>query len=490
MTMQNDTHADVGLIGLAVMGENLVLNMARNGHRVAVYNRSVEKVKRFVETRAKDKTIIGADSLADLCRLVQRPRRIVLMIRAGAAVDNVVEQLCEYLDAGDIIIDGGNSNYLDTNRRTAALQERDILFVGAGISGGEEGALNGPSIMPGGNVAAWPAITDLLQGIAAKTDDGAPCCAWLGNAGAGHFVKMVHNGIEYCDMQLIAEAYHLMSAGLNMSVSEMSAVFARWNSGPLNSFLIEITAAILAVADDDTGQPLVDVIMDKAGQKGTGRWTAITAIEQGVPAAQIAEAVFARCISSLKTERVAAAGILAGPAPKAADANANDVVTALADAVYASKICAYAQGFHMLSAASSEFGWHLDLGSVASIWRNGCIIRAAFLDHIRDAYSVNPELPNLLVAPHFADVLSSAQAGWRRVLTTAIERGIPAPSMSSALSYYDAYRSERLPANLLQAQRDYFGAHTYERIDRPAGEFHHTNWTGTGGTTASTSYNA
>jgi len=481
--------ADIGLIGLAVMGENLVLNMERNGFTVAVYNRTVSRVDDFLAGRASGKRILGAHSPEALVGALKRPRRVMLMVQAGAAVDRVIETLLPLLDAGDIVIDGGNSNYQDTTRRTRALGERGLLFVGAGVSGGEEGALNGPSIMPGGNPAAWPHVEPLFKAIAAKVDDGSACCEWVGEEGAGHYVKMVHNGIEYGDMQMIAEAYALLRDLGGVEPGAMSAMFAHWNRGELESYLVEISAEILATVDAESGRPMVDLILDAAGQKGTGKWTGIDSLMLGAPVTAITEAVFARALSALKEERVAAAEVLPGPGVRFegdADAFAEDVRQAL----YASKICSYAQGFQLLAMAAKEYGWRLDLGAIALMWRGGCIIRAAFLDHIKAAYAADPAPANLLLAPYFRDAVASAQASWRRVVATAVTCGVPVPAFASALAWYDGYRSARLPANLLQAQRDYFGAHTYERVDRPRGEFFHTNWTGRGGDTVSTSYNA
>ena len=588
--------ADIGVIGLAVMGENLVLNMASHGYRVAVYNRTTAKVDAFLAGRAAGRPISGAWSPEELVSKLARPRRVMLMVQAGRAVDRVIDTLVPLLDAGDVLIDGGNSNYRDTARRARALAGKRILYVGAGISGGEEGALLGPSIMPGGHPGAWPVIEPIFKAIAAKVGGGVPCCEWIGPDGAGHYVKMVHNGIEYGDMQMIAEAYALLGEVGGIEPGAMSRIFAEWNEGELSSYLIEITAGILARTDEETGRPLVDLILDAAGQKGTGKWTGIDSLMLGAPVTAITEAVFARALSALKDERMAASRVLAGPEPvygsgpepgpglepdpgsgheSGADAHppaaehtgtsgfpnrfigdaaslaaggtgeidslvsgpdtdtaspgtgrrtgadslvpgvgtdaaspaANQRIgaggpareldaraAAFADdvrqALYASKICSYAQGFQLLSMAAAEYGWRLDLGAIALMWRGGCIIRAAFLDRIKAACDDTPDLPNLLLAPYFRDAIAGAQAAWRRVVATAVTRGVPVPAFSSALAWYDGYRSERLPANLLQAQRDYFGAHTYERVDRPRGEFFHTDWTGRGGATVSTSYNA
>jgi 6-phosphogluconate dehydrogenase len=478
--------ADIGLIGLAVMGENLVLNMESHGFTVAVYNRTVSKVDDFVSGRGAGKNIIGTHSLEELCAQLQRPRRVMIMVKAGTAVDRVIESLLPHLEEGDIVIDGGNSQYEDSTRRTAELEEKGVLFVGTGVSGGEEGALLGPSIMPGGNPEAWPHVKPIFQAIAAKTDAGEPCCDWVGRGGAGHFVKMVHNGIEYGDMQMICEVYQMMKVGLGMSNDEMHEVFGRWNRGVLDSYLVEITRDILGYRDE-RGEATLDFILDTAGQKGTGKWTGIAALDVGQPLTAIAEAVFARCLSALKDERVAASRVLNGP-EAALEGDSVGMIDDLEQALYASKIVSYAQGYQLMRAMSLEQGWDLDFGAVALMWRGGCIIRSRFLGNIRDAFGKSPELPNLLLDEFFQAAIQQAQAGWRRVVSAAALRGIPLPAMSSALAYYDGYRCDRLPANLLQAQRDYFGAHTYERVDRPRGEFFHTNWTGRGGTTASSSY--
>ncbi|NCA82629.1 MAG: decarboxylating NADP(+)-dependent phosphogluconate dehydrogenase [Opitutae bacterium] len=480
--------ADIGVVGLAVMGENLILNMESKGFTVACTNRTVAKVDAFINGRGQGKHLIGCRSPAELVAALARPRKILMMIRAGRAVDDLIGELSPLLEPGDVLIDGGNSHFPDTICRCDGAARRGLLYVGAGVSGGEEGALKGPSIMPGGHAEAWPHLKPIFQAIAAQVD-GLPCCEWLGPDGAGHFVKMVHNGIEYGDMQLIAEAYHLMSQGLGLAPAEMAAVFKKWNAGPLDSYLIEITAAILAKTDDETGQPMVDVILDAAGQKGTGKWTSQAGLDLGVGIPQIAEAVFARCLSAIKDERVAAAHKLAGPAAKFA----GDRVTFLADleqAVYAAKICSYAQGFQLLRAASAEHQWNLNFGDIALLWRGGCIIRARFLGQIKAAFDADPALANLLLAPYFQKVAADAQDAWRRTVKNAVDLGIPLPAISTALGYYDSYRCARLPANLLQAQRDYFGAHTYERIDKPRGQFFHTNWTGQGGATASSTYGA
>lgn len=460
------------------MGENLVLNMAGRGFTVAVYNRTTSRVDDFISGRANGRTIVGTHSLEELCRRVKRPRRIMMMIKAGAAVDRVIESLVPHLEPGDIVIDGGNSEYRDSDRRTVELAEKTILFVGAGVSGGEEGALLGPSIMPGGHRDAWPAIKPVFQAIAAKTNEGEPCCGWVGNGGAGHFVKMVHNGIEYADMQMICEAYQVMRDGLRKSNDEMHAVLARWNDGVLNSYLIEISRDILAFRDED-GNATLDLILDKAGQKGTGKWTAISALDSGQPLSLIGEAAFARFLSALKDERARAHKVLSGPGASFSG-DRGVLVNDLEQALYASRIVSYAQGFQLMRAVSHDRSWGLDFGAIALMWRGGCIIRSAFLDNIRDALERNPDLPNLLLDPFFNTAIANAQASWRRVVATAATVGIPLPCIGAALAYYDGYRTERLPANLLQAQRDYFGAHTYERVDGTRGESCHTNWAGRG----------
>ena len=482
-----EKQADIGLVGLAVMGENLVLNMESKGFTVAVYNRSTERVDEFVEGRAKDKNIIGTHNLEELVASLKSPRKVMLMVKAGKPVDALIENLIPLLDKGDIIIDGGNTHFPDTDRRTAWLEKEGMLFIGTGVSGGEEGALIGPSIMPGGSKDAWPHVKQIFQSIAAKVEDGTPCCDWVGENGAGHFVKMVHNGIEYGDMQLICEAYQVMKDLLGMGAGEMHEVFKEWNQGELDSYLIEITRDILAYNDED-GKPLVDKILDTAGQKGTGKWTGVTALDLGVPLTLIGESVFARCLSAQKDERVKASKVLSGPTPNfTGDKKA--FIEDIRKALLASKIVSYAQGYVLLRAAAEEYGWNLNYGGIALMWRGGCIIRSVFLNKIKEAFDSNPEMPNLLLNDYFKGKIHDADASWRRVVATAMTNGIPVPALSSALSYFDGYRTERLPANLLQAQRDYFGAHTYERIDRPRGEFFHTNWTGRGGTTASTTYN-
>jgi len=479
--------SDIGLIGLAVMGENLVLNMESKGFQVTVYNRTTQKVDDFLAGRAKGKKITGAHSIEELVRSLARPRKIMLMVKAGSAVDYMINTLIPHLEKGDIIIDGGNTHFPDTNRRTALVESKGLLYIGTGVSGGEEGALLGPSIMPGGSKAAWPFVKPVFQAIAAKVEDGSPCCDWVGENGAGHFVKMVHNGIEYGDMQLICEAYQIMKDLLGMSADEMHLVFKDWNEGELDSYLIEITRDILAYKDTD-GKPLVDKILDTAGQKGTGKWTGVAALDLGIPLTLIGEAVFARCLSAVKDERVKASKILHGPVP-AYNGKKEEFINDLRDALYASKIVSYAQGYSLMKAAALEYKWDLNYGGIALMWRGGCIIRSAFLGKIKEAYDKDPSITNLLLDPFFKEKVEISQKGWRNVVSAAITNGIPVPAISSALGYFDCYRCERLPANLLQAQRDYFGAHTYERLDRPRGEFFHTNWTGRGGTTASSTYN-
>ncbi|MGI6098659.1 MAG: decarboxylating NADP(+)-dependent phosphogluconate dehydrogenase [Lentisphaerae bacterium] len=483
----NTQKADIGVVGLAVMGENLILNMESRGFTVACYNRTVGKVDAFIGGRGAGKRLIGCRSIQELVDALKPPRRIMLMVKAGQPVDDFIAKTAPLLSPGDILIDGGNSHYPDTIRRSRELEARGLLFIGTGVSGGEEGALKGPAIMPGGHPGAWPHVKPIFQSIAAKVADGSPCCDWIGTDGAGHFVKMVHNGIEYGDMQLICEVYHLLSQGLGLTTDEMHAIFAEWNRGVLDSYLIEITRDILAKRDEETGVPVVDLILDAAGQKGTGKWTSQAGLDFGVAIPTIAEAVFARCLSAIKEERVAAARSLRGPRRTFRGDKAK-FIAQLHDALYASKICSYAQGYQLMRAAAAEMDWKLDYGRIAQIWRGGCIIRAQFLDHIRDAFARKPKLANLLLDPYFKKAVRQAQPGWRKVLTTAIQLGIPCPAMSAALSYYDGYRCARLPANLLQAQRDYFGAHTYERVDHPRGVFFHTNWTGEGGATASTAY--
>jgi 6-phosphogluconate dehydrogenase len=483
-----ESKSDIGLIGLAVMGQNLVLNMNDHGYTVAVFNRTTSKVDDFLEGNAKGTSVIGTYSIEELVATIKKPRRVMLMVKAGEAVDKFIDLLIPHLDQGDIIIDGGNSNFQDSILRTKYVESKGLHFVGTGVSGGEEGARHGPSIMPGGSAAAWSELKEILQSISAKVEDGTPCCDWVGADGAGHFVKMVHNGIEYGDMQLISEAYHLMKTVLGMSADEMQASFAQWNKGKLESYLIEITADILAYRDED-GEPLLEKIVDAAGQKGTGRWTAITALELGIPLTMIGEAVLARSLSSLKDERMEAAHVLNGPEIELTEEKAA-FVEDIRQALYAAKIISYTQGYMLMQAAAEEYDWKLNYGSIALMWRGGCIIRSAFLGKIKEAYDKNPNLTNLLLDPYFNTEVDLAQSAWRRVVSRAVENGIPIPAMSSALAFFDGYRSERLPANLLQAQRDYFGAHTYERIDRPRGEFFHTDWISTGGGVSSTTYNA
>lgn len=479
--------SDIGLVGLAVMGENLVLNMESKGFTVTAYNRSAEKVEKFLSGRAAGKNIRGASDVKDLVASLEKPRKVMLMVKAGQPVDDMIEQLVPHLEDGDIIIDGGNTHFPDTIRRAKALEPKGIHFVGSGVSGGEEGALKGPSIMPYGSQHAWQAVKPIFQAISAKVDDGSPCCDYVGQDGAGHFVKMVHNGIEYGDMQLICEAYQVMKELLGLSADEMHQVFAEWNTTELDSYLVEITRDILAYKDED-GAPLVDKILDTAGQKGTGKWTGVSALELGVPLTLIGEAVFARCLSAQKAERVEASQVLNGPAVSF-DGDKTQLIEDLRQALLGAKIVSYAQGYVLMREAAKEYNWDLNYGGIALMWRGGCIIRSAFLGDIKAAYDANPELTNLMVAPYFKEKLEAAQAGWRRVVAAAVTNGVPAPALTSALSYFDGYRSARLPANLLQAQRDYFGAHTYERTDRERGEFFHTNWTGRGGDTASTTYN-
>lgn len=480
--------ADIAVVGLAVMGENLILNMESKGFTVACFNRTLSKVDNFINGRAKGKNIIGCHSLEELVQNLKSPRKVMLMVKAGAAVDAFIEKILPHLEDGDIIIDGGNSHFPDTIRRTEYVEGKGKLYIGTGVSGGEEGALRGPSIMPGGSLKAWEHVKSIFQKIAAHTDDGQPCCKWVGENGAGHFVKMVHNGIEYGDMQMICETYQMMKEGLGMTNEQMHHIFAEWYKGELNSYLIEITRDILAYKDEDSNE-VIDLILDTAGQKGTGKWTAIAALDLGQPLTLIGEAVFARCLSALKEERVEASKILSGP-KVTYNGDKKAFVEDLKQALYASKIASYAQGYQLLRAAAKEYNWNLNNGGIALMWRGGCIIRSVFLGRIKEAFDKNPGLVNLLLDPFFKDAVEKAQASWRRVVTEAVRMGVPIPAMSAALAYYDGYRSGRLPANLLQAQRDYFGAHTYERIDKPRGEFFHTNWTGRGGDTASSTYNA
>jgi 6-phosphogluconate dehydrogenase len=479
--------ADIGLIGLAVMGENLVLNMESKGFTVAVHNRSTDKVDNFVNGRGANKNIIGCHSIETLVSELKAPRKVMLMVKAGPVVDIFIEKLLPHLDKGDIIIDGGNSHFPDSNRRYESLKEKGIHFVGSGVSGGEEGALKGPSMMPGGAGEAWPEIKNIFQSVAAKVEDGEPCCDWIGDGGSGHFVKMVHNGIEYGDMQLICEAYQIMKNVLGMNSDEMHEVFKKWESDKLSSYLNEITADIMAYKDED-GEPLVEKILDTAGQKGTGKWTGIVSLDLGIPLTLIGEAVFARCVSAQKEDRVAASKVISGPEVKF-EGDREAFLDSLRDALYASKVVSYAQGYELIRAAAVEYNWKLNYGAIALMWRGGCIIRSSFLGKIKEAFDNNAELKNLLVDPYFTEAVSECQNGWREVVATAVTNGIPTPAISAALSYFDSYRCARLPANLLQAQRDYFGAHTYERTDKKRGEFFHTNWTGRGGSTASSTYN-
>jgi len=482
---------DIGVIGLAVMGENLVLNMANHGFTVGVFNRTVAKVDAFVNGRGKGKTVVGTHSVEELAKLLKKPRKVLLMVQAGPPVDQLIHQLLPNFEPGDIFIDGGNSFFEDTNRRVKELDAKGILFVGSGVSGGEDGALNGPSLMPGGNPKAWPEIKRIWQSIAAKVGDNVPCCDWVGEDGAGHFVKMVHNGIEYGDMQLICEAYDILRSVLGLSNDEMSNVFNEWNKGDLESFHIEITRDILVKKDpDNPKQYVVDTILDAAGQKGTGKWTVNTALELGQPLTLIGEAVFARCLSSLKEDRVQASKILPASQTPKFNGDKQAFIKAIGQAIYGAKIVSYAQGYVLMRAAAKQYKWHLNNGGIALMWRGGCIIRSRFLGEIEIAFRRNPDLANLLLDPFFTDKIAENQAGWRKVASEAALHGIPIPAIGSALAYYDGYRSEKLPANLLQAQRDYFGAHTYERIDKPRGEFFHTNWTGHGGTTSAGHYNA
>lgn len=482
--------ADMGLIGLAVMGENLALNMERNGYTVAVFNRSVEKVDAFVAGRGAGKKFIGCHSLQELAENLERPRRVMLMIKAGAAVDQMIGKLLEVLEEGDIIIDGGNSFFQDTIRRTKELAQKGIRYIGTGVSGGEEGALKGPSIMPGGNPEAWPYVKPIFQAIAAKVVGDFPCCQWVGDNGAGHYVKMVHNGIEYGDMQMICEAYWLLKNVLGLTAPELHQVFTQWNQGELNSYLVEITSEIFAKTDPGTGKPVTDIILDVAGQKGTGKWTSQGALDLGAPAPTVAEAVFARCLSAIKEERTAAAKVIHDDSTTPYQGDRQAFIDAVRQALYASKICSYAQGFQLLRLAAKEYNWDLHYGEIALLWRGGCIIRATFLEKIHAAFQKNPALANLLVDDFFGQAVASCAKAWRQVVAQAVLSGVPVPAFSSALAYYDGYRSACLPANLLQAQRDYFGAHTYERTDRPRGQFFHTEWTEDCGKTVSGTYNA
>ncbi len=484
-----ERNGDIAVVGLAVMGQNLILNMNDKGFTVVAHNRTPEKIDAFLSGAASGRsTIIGAHSIEEMIGILKRPRKIMLMVKAGPSVDEYIEKMLPYLEKGDLIIDGGNSHFPDTTRRTAYLKEKGILFIGTGVSGGEEGARTGPSIMPGGNHDAWPLVKNIFQTICAKTSTDEPCCEWVGEDGAGHYVKMVHNGIEYGDMQLICEAYQLLKDGLGLTHNEMYDIFTEWNRGDLDSYLIEITRDIMGFKDVD-GTALVEKILDTAGQKGTGKWTGISALEKGVPVTIIGEAVFSRCISALKDERVAASKILSGPTP-AFSGNKNEFIEHVRKALFASKIVSYAQGYMLLRQAAIEYGWNLNYGGIAMIWRGGCIIRSIFLEKIKKAFDRNPNLNNLLLDPYFKSIMDESQISWRKVVSSAVEMGIPIPAFASALSFYDGYRCSRISANLLQAQRDYFGAHTYERVDKPRGTFFHTNWTGTGGNVASTVYRA
>lgn len=479
--------ADIGLVGLAVMGENLVLNMESHGFTVAVYNRTVEKVNSFINGRGKEKKVIGTSSIEELVASLKTPRKIMLMVKAGKPVDDFIELLIPHLEKGDIIIDGGNSHFPDSIRRTKYVEEKGFLFIGTGVSGGEEGALKGPSIMPGGSPEAWQHLKPIFQAIAAKVEDGSPCCDWVGENGAGHFVKMVHNGIEYGDMQLICEAYQILKDFVGLNYEEMYNVFKEWNEGELDSYLIEITRDILAYKDED-GEPLVEKILDTAGQKGTGKWTVLASLDVGAPLTLIGEAVYGRTLSSMKEERVEASKVLSGPKSKFVG-DKKVFIEDLRNALYASKIVSYAQGYVLMRYAAKEYGWKLNNGGIALMWRGGCIIRSIFLGKIKEAFDKNPDLTNLLLDPFFKGKIEASQESWRRVVAAAVSNGIWIPALSTALNYFDGFRNGRLPANLLQAQRDYFGAHTYERVDKPRGQFFHTNWTGRGGTTASTTYN-
>ena len=483
-----DTSCDIGLIGLAVMGQNLVLNMNDHGFKVAVFNRTVSKVDDFAANEAKGTQVVGAHSIQEFASLLKRPRRVMLMVKAGETVDQMIDHVLAYLESGDIVIDGGNSLFTDSNRRTKDLAAKGILFIGTGVSGGEEGARFGPSIMPGGNPAAWPHVKGIFQSIAAKVEDGTPCCDWVGEDGAGHYVKMVHNGIEYGDMQLICEAYDLLQRGLGLNADDLSKVFTDWNQGELDSYLIEISSHVFAKKDDD-GEPIVDKILDAAGQKGTGKWTIFSALDLGQPVTLIGESVFARCLSALKEERVAASSILEGPGYRVVESDLIAFIEDVRRALYCSKIISYAQGYMQLKAAAKDNGWNLNMGGIALMWRGGCIIRSRFLGKIKEAFDTNPAIDNLLLDHFFSNALNQYQASWRKAIVHAVELGVPTPAFSTALAFFDGYRTARLPANLLQALRDYFGAHTYERTDQPRGQFFHTNWTGRGGRVSSTTYN-
>ena len=480
---------DIGLIGLAVMGQNLVLNMNDHGFKVCVFNRTTSKVDEFLAQEAKGTQVEGSHSIQELCSKLKRPRRVMIMVKAGTVVDQTIDQILPFLEPGDIVIDGGNSLFTDSERRTKDLKAKGIHYIGTGVSGGEEGARFGPSIMPGGDPEAWAAVKPIFQGIAAKVEDGTPCCDWVGEGGAGHYVKMVHNGIEYGDMQLICEAYQLLRDGYGIGADEFASIFTEWNKGELDSFLIEISATIFAKKDED-GTPLVDKILDTAGQKGTGKWTAISALDLGMPVTLIGESVFARCLSAIKDERVRASKVLEGPKNVKETGDKAEFIENVRRALFCSKLISYAQGYMLLRESAKELNWNLNMGGIALMWRGGCIIRSAFLGKIKEAYDKNPKLENLLMDDWFSGVLNKYQASWRKALVAAIEAGVPTPAFSTALAFYDGYRSEKLPANLLQAQRDFFGAHTYERVDKPRGEFFHTNWTGRGGRVSSSTYNA
>lgn len=478
--------ADIGLIGLAVMGQNLVMNMNDHGYKVVVYNRTVSKVDEFLQKAAKGSKVVGAKNLKDFFKTLKRPRKVMFMVKAGVAVDELIEECLPFLEKGDIVIDGGNSHYPDTERRYKSLKEKGILYMGTGISGGEEGARHGPSIMPGGNPDAWPHVKPIFQAISAKADNGEPCCDWVGDGGAGHYVKMVHNGIEYGDMQIICEAYHMLSSLLGYQAEQLHQIFAKWNKTELDSYLIEITSQIFKYKDTN-GTPLVESILDVAGQKGTGKWTGISALEQGMPVTLIGEAVFARCLSALKDQRVKLSKLYANPVATFKE-NKEQMVEDIKNALYASKIISYAQGFMLMRAAAAEMKWTLNYGAIAMMWRGGCIIRSKFLSKIKAAYDKNAQLESLLFDDFFKQAIVSAEKGWRHTVALSALHGIPTPCFSTALAFFDGYRSARLPANLLQAQRDFFGAHTYERIDQPRGKFFHTNWTGTGGDVSSSTY--
>jgi 6-phosphogluconate dehydrogenase len=484
-----EANCDIGLIGLAVMGQNLVLNMNDHGYKVAVFNRTVSKVDEFLAHEAKGTQVEGAHSIEEMCARLKTPRRVMIMVKAGEVVDQTIDQLLPHLEKGDIIIDGGNSLYTDSTRRSKDLAAKGILFIGTGVSGGEEGARFGPSIMPGGNIEAWPHVKEIFQAIAAKVEDGTPCCDWVGEDGAGHYVKMVHNGIEYGDMQLIGEAYQLLKDGLGLTADQLAEVFAEWNKGELDSFLIDISATIFSKKDED-GQPMVDKILDAAGQKGTGKWTAISALDLGQPVTLIGESVFARCLSALKSERVAAAKVLKGPRKRKVGTDSKAFIEEVRLALYCSKMVSYAQGYMLLRAAEKDQGWNLNMGGVALMWRGGCIIRSVFLGDIKAAFDRDPKLQNLLLDKFFSTAMNKYHPSWRRAIIYGTRIGVPMPAFSTALAFYDGYRTARLPANLLQAQRDFFGAHTYERLDKPRGEFFHTNWTGRGGRVSSSTYNA